>query len=214
MRGMRTSLGLISAALALWPVAASADVGVAVGAAPITLVSNVEAGGVYALPPLRVVNTGTESALFSVALRPPSPDPGRPVPATWLRFDRNDFTLSPNQGVDVPLQLAVPGDASVGSYSARLVAATTGRPDRGVVTLSVQAATVVKFTVAAAQPTGLALSLPVWVYVALGLAGLLAAGWLFGIRVEVSSATLTGRRRGTKLGRLDRRIVPGGWTRS
>lgn len=172
---------------------ASADLGVGVGASPITLGEPVLAGESYAMPPLYVLNTGTEPARYTISVERISEGEGQPVPPEWIVLGDNRFVLEPRQSAFVPVTLTVPESAPAGSYLTNLVAAA-GRPSLGGGTgLGAAAAARLTFTVAGPSvsvplppplPDSVSIPLPspsrapLWPAVALALAGALLAASL------------------------------------
>jgi hypothetical protein len=171
------------------PTAAAADVGAGVGASPIALASIAQPGDAYRLPALYVVNTGTVASSYSVRVQRLAPHAGRDVPAAWVHFERNDFTLEPKAWASVPITLVVPAAAARGNYGSDLLVGTTAprRPGGGAV-LGAQAATKLMFRVGDAK-RGLPWPWPWWVYTAVGIILALVAGAAaqrhFGYRLHV-----------------------------
>src|SRR5215469_11088084 len=62
------------------PAAAYASVGVGVQAGPVQLVGAAHPGGTYTLPPVYVVNTGTDPESLAIRIERISPGTGRTVP--------------------------------------------------------------------------------------------------------------------------------------
>ena len=182
---------LFALALALAPAAAGADIGTGVGASPITLDRPAVAGQAYTLPSLYVVNTGSEASYYAVRVERLSKGSASPVPSGWIAFGKNDFPLAPKAFTQVPLRLAVPANAAIGSYLTNLVVTTVAPGQKGGVALGAGAAATLTFSVAA--PSGPHLGIPWpwpwWVYGLLALLGLAGAAsvvprW-FGIRFQV-----------------------------
>src|SRR6202008_3287115 len=66
------------------PAAAQASVGVGIQAGPVQLSGAAHPGGSYALPPVYVVNTGTQEESLAVRIERLSPGQARAVPAGWI----------------------------------------------------------------------------------------------------------------------------------
>ena len=164
----RIATAAVAAALAL-PAVAAATIGTGVGATPIELSAPIVAGGSYKLPQLLLVNTGTVQSRYHARIEELSPGSGKPVPATWVTFARNDLRLAPRHRTYVPITLGIPSDAPAGRYVSDIVAGTKAPHAVGGTALGAASATVIRFTVQA-KPGG---GLPGWLPIAAG--GLLAA---------------------------------------
>lgn len=171
---------------------ASADIGVGVGGTPIVLAETALHSQSYTLSPLLVVNTGTESARYTVTVQRVSPGEQQSAPAEWFQFGSNGFLLTPQQSMHVPVTLTIPDQAAPGPYLTNLVA-TAGSPSAagGGATLGAAAATKVTFTVApsVAVESEVGLLRPDWLVIALaagaGALGVLILGRLLGIRLQI-----------------------------
>jgi len=182
------ALALAVLVLAATPVQSLASLGTGVGASPITLARPAEPGKTYQLPSLYVVNTGTEASYYGVRAERISQGSQRPIPPAWVTFAKNHFQLQPQQGIQVPLILTVPGDARPGDYMTNLVAGTMPANQTSGVALGAAAATQLVFTVA--EPTGFQFPWPWawWVWALMGFGLLVGAGLLLyarGFRLEV-----------------------------
>jgi hypothetical protein len=93
------------------------------------------------------------------------------VPSSWIRATGAAVTLSHNQSVRIPLELAVPDTARPGEYFSDVVARGSGAITAGSANLAVAAATDLEFRVAPGVVSGPWLSLPGWLLP--GVAGLL-----------------------------------------
>ena len=60
------SLPMSALALLAWPAVSYASIGVGVQAGPVRLAGTAHPGGQYALPPVYVVNTGTDAELVAI----------------------------------------------------------------------------------------------------------------------------------------------------
>src|ERR1700734_3665683 len=108
----RWALGpVILVALLAIPAAAQASIGVGIQAGPVRLSGAAHPGGSYSLPPVYVVNTGSQSEALTVRIERVSSGAGRPVPASWVHEPGSAVRLSHNQSASVPLQLVVPATA-------------------------------------------------------------------------------------------------------
>jgi len=139
------------AVLAL-PAPALADVGVGVGASPITLAQPALPGHTYELPPLLVVNTGTEQSTIVLQVRPAGGAAEQPVPSSWIAFGKNGFALAAKATMAVAVTLAVPAGASGGAYRSDVLV-SLGRADAPGVGLGVGALARLSFSVDGPPPT-------------------------------------------------------------
>jgi len=180
--GWRPILALgAGAGLLLSPLAASADIGTGVGANPIQLPNPVDAGHVYTMPQLYVVNTGTQAATYSVKVQALAQTGGQTVPAAWIEFGKNDFQLQPKESTVVPIKLDLPNGAPSGSYSSDLLVGTvTPGQQAGGATVGAAAAAKLSFSVAKPGPH-IPWPWPWWAYLAAG-AALLGSGGALAIR--------------------------------
>jgi hypothetical protein len=179
-----------AACLALLPVPVAATVGTGVGASPITLAEPAQPGHSYRLPALYVINTGTESSYYMVRVQAIGQSQGKAVPASWIQFGRNHFQLQPKQALAVPITLAVPGNATTGTYRSYLAAGTVPASPTSGVAFGAAAATRLEFTVA--RPGGFTFPWPwpLWVWLLVVLLVLVGGGLLLlrasglGIQIE------------------------------
>jgi hypothetical protein len=175
------------AAFSVFLPAAQASVGVGVQAAPVRLGGVARAGGSYALPPVYVLDTGTEDETISVRVERPHGEPARGVPASWIRDTGPGLRLSAHQSARVPLELVVPAGAKPGRYLSDIVVSGSAVRSVGKANLGVAAATALEFSVAPGAPP--APLLPTWTWWLLGslmALGLIVAGiHRSGLRVEI-----------------------------
>ena len=184
---------VVSAATVSLAMAAQASVGVGVQAGPVLLASAAHPGGSYALPPVYVVNTGTQPEVVSVRIDRLSHGSGRAVPPSWIQVGPS-VHLTAHQAARISLQLIVPAGARTGAYLSDVVAAGSGTISEGNANLGVAAATKLEFRVAPG-PAGAGLwpAVPGWlIWVAGGLllvAAAVAVGLRSGIRVRIERTT-------------------------
>ena len=194
---MRMRRGLVLAlavpvafvALSISVPVADASIGVGVQAGPVRLGNAALTGQSYALPPVYVVNTGTQPESVTVGVDRLSSGRGRSVPRSWIRMTGPAVRLSPQQSTKIPLELVVPAGARSGRYLSDVV--VTGAPgvSAGHVNLGVAAATPLEFSVRPGPATGPGPLVPPWTWwFAAGLLALLAVGLGLrrsGIRIRV-----------------------------
>ncbi len=71
------AVGLVSLLMLAIPAAAQASIGVGIQAGPVQLAGAAHPGGSYALPPVYVVNTGTQDESLSIRIERVSSGQGR-----------------------------------------------------------------------------------------------------------------------------------------
>jgi hypothetical protein len=167
--------------VASFPAASEASIGVGVQAGPVLLGDVAHPGGSYALPPVYVVNTGTEPEQVTVRIDRLSPGTGRVVPPSWIHAGPG-VQLAPHQAARISLQLVVPGGARSGNYLSDVVASGSVQISAGQANLGVAAATKLQFRVEPGAAQGL------WPTVPAG------AGW-GAVAVLLLAVTILGLRR-------------------
>lgn len=172
------------------PASAYASVGVGIQAGPVLLSGAAHPGGSYALPPVYVVNTGTEQESVAIRIERVSPGQGRTVPPAWIHATGSAVTLSQNQSARIPLELVVPATARPGSYFSDVIAKGSADIAAGGANLGVAAATKLEFRVVPGVVSGSWLGLPGWLLpaviglllLAVAIAMFRRAGWR--VRIE------------------------------
>ena len=159
-------LGLLATPVAI-SATAQASIGIGIQAGPVRLTGAAHPGGSYALPPVYVVNTGTEPESVSIRVQRISAGSGHVVPAAWIRDSGGAVQLAHSQGTRIPLQLVVPATARPGQYFSDIVVRGSGALADGGANLGVAAATKLEFTVApGVVSAGGWFSMPAWVLLA------------------------------------------------
>ena len=171
------------------------SIGVGIQVGPVRLAGIAHAGQTYDLPPVYVVNTGTEPETVRLDVQRLSKGAGRDVPKSWFKPGQTDVHLDARQSATIPVQLVVPADAKPGPYFSDVVAHGSASIEAGAASLGVAAATKLQFTVGKAVPAGF------WSRLSSPLA------WAGGVIVLAGGAFLLARRSGFRL-RLER--TPGG----
>jgi hypothetical protein len=182
--------------LLAFPAAAAASIGVGIQVGPVRLAGIAHAGQTYELPPVYVVNTGTEPETVRLEVQRLSKGTGRDVPKSWFKPGQTDVHLDPKQSATIPVQLVVPAGATPGPYFSDVVAHGSASIEAGQATLGVAAATKLKFTVGKAVPAGFWSRLPS------------PLAWAGGIIVLAGGGLWLARRSGWRL-RVER--SPGGY---
>jgi hypothetical protein len=156
------SLPLGALALLVSPAASHASVGVGVQAGPVRLTGAAHPGGQYALPPVFVVNTGTQPESVVIVIERISAGSGRTVPPGWVSASSSPVPLAHDQSARIPLSLTVPASAAPGRYFSDVVAKGTASLAAGGANLGVAAATDLEFTVVPGAAARGWLSAPGW----------------------------------------------------
>src|SRR6516225_4803756 len=172
------------AAFSLFLPAAQASVGVGVQATPVRLGNVAHAGGSYALPPVYVIDTGTQPETISVRVARLSKGTGRAVPPSWVQAASSGVQLSPRQSARYLSDIVVAGSAVI----------SAGRANLGVA-----AATRLEFSVVPGSPPGLFPFGPSWM-------------WWAVIGLIVVALAVTGARRSGVRIRIER--TPSGLARA
>ncbi len=156
------SLPISALLVAAWSATSFASIGVGVQAGPVRLTGAAHPGGRYALPPVFVVNTGTQPESVAIAIERISPGSGRTVPPAWVSASSAPVRLAHDQSARIPLALTVPTGAAPGRYFSDVVAKGTAPLSAGGANLGVAATTDLEFTVAPGAVAGGWLSVPGW----------------------------------------------------
>ena len=167
LKGPACALFTLVVLMAL-PASAGASIGVGVQGAPVRLTTAAHPGTSYPLPPVYVVNTGTEAETISIKVDRLSPGAGRSVPASWIRTVGPPARLEPHGSARIALELVVPSGALSGAYLSDIVADGSTALAVGTTNFGVAAATKLEFTVSPAPGRGTLAALPPWGWGALG----------------------------------------------
>lgn len=127
--------------------AANAKVGVGVASGSISLSEPLYPGNEVLIPPVTVINTGDETAQYSVSITYHQDQPAYPPPAAWFHITPDNFSLEPGESKAVEVKIQIPIKVEIGEYFAYIEA----RPENTVQTeqtkLGIAAATKLDFTV-------------------------------------------------------------------
>ena len=149
-----------AALLLTFPGLAQASIGVGVQGAPVRLHAAAQPGGSYALPPVYVVNTGTQDESIILRVQRLSHGPGRAVPSSWIQFTGSGTQLAARKATRIPVELVVPADAKPGKYLSDVVVIGSAAIVVGKTNVGVAAATKLEFSVGQRSAAGLAF--PSW----------------------------------------------------
>jgi hypothetical protein len=147
-------LALLAAGVLVDASSAWATVGVGVQAAPVSMPAPARPGTTSSFPSVYVINTGTQSAEYSLKIERLSTGNERTVPAGWVSFGEENFVLQPHRSTTVGVRLKLPSTADFGQYMTDIVASTTARGSGGAAA-GAAAATKLVFAVSAPSPRGL-----------------------------------------------------------
>ena len=173
-----------------FPEIADASIGVGVQAGPVRLGSIAHPGGNYQLPPVYVVDTGTEAEFISLRIERLAHGPGQAVPPSWVHGTGSNVRLVPHQSARIPLNLSVPPGATPGPYLSDVVVGGSAAVSAGQANFGAAAATALEFSVAPGAAPGP--MLPSWMWWALGGLLLLA---LVGVGVRRSGLRIRVERK-------------------
>ena len=133
--------------LAVLPAVCFASIGVGVGAGQITYDEPVHAGNIYILPAMTIVNTGTETAVYSARLAFQQDQVAlRPQPE-WFQFDPLESKIEPGSAQVVQVRLTLPLKVIPGDYFAYVEAFPFQTAGGGKTSIGIAAATKLYFTV-------------------------------------------------------------------
>jgi hypothetical protein len=174
--------------LVLWAPAANASVGVGIQDNPVRLSGSAHPGSSYALPPLFVVNTGSQAETFTVRVeRLQTPAKGaQAVPGSWIQSSWNtSSSVQAGQSANIPLRLVAPANAKPGSYSSDIVVTGSTVLTGGGVRFGAAAATGLEFRISPAPSAGLP-AWKLWTLVALITIGAGALAYRrLGLRIRI-----------------------------
>lgn len=126
---------------------ASASLGIGVQSNPVILASVARPGASYRLPPVFVVDNGTEPESVGVRVERLSKGTGITIPPGWVQSIGPTVQLRPQQSAYLHLLLTVPANAASGRYFSDLVVTAVVPQQSGRTNFSAAAATDLEFTV-------------------------------------------------------------------
>lgn len=139
-----------------------ASVGVGVQAGAVRLAGVAHPGAHYNLPPVYVVNTGTQPESVTIQIERVSAGSGRTVPPGWITVSTAPVRLARAQSARIPLSLTVPSGAPPGHYASDVVARGSAVLAAGGADFAVAAATGLEFTVVSGPVSAGWFSAPGW----------------------------------------------------
>lgn len=126
---------------------AQAKIGVGIGTGKIVVDEELKPGGVYELPSITVLNTGTVVSTYKLRAAYHEGQPELRPPDEWFSFSPNDFSLQPADSQMVKIILTVPIDAKPDVYFAYIEASPTDKVANGETSVGIAAASKLYFTV-------------------------------------------------------------------
>jgi hypothetical protein len=132
----------------LSPLAAQARIGVGVGLGKIQIDEPLQAGGIYNLPSLPVINTGDEPGEYGTSVAYLEGAPQLRPAQEWFRFEPQNFYLEPGKVQLVNATLTLPTKVQPGDYFAYLEGRPESKASNGQTAIGVAAAAKIYFTVA------------------------------------------------------------------
>lgn len=97
-----------------------ARVGVGMGGGEVRLTEQIKPGGIYNLPPMRIFNTGDETATYAMGVAFQQEYSELRPDKNWFSFNPSTFTLESGKSQDVAVTMVVPVRATPGDYFAYL----------------------------------------------------------------------------------------------
>lgn len=128
-----------------------ATIGVGVGTGKIVVEEKMKPGMIYNLPPLTVINTGTETSDYEATTSYLEGQKQLRTEKSWFIFSPQHFTLKPGKVQAVRIKLNLPVDAKPGDYFAYLIGQPVRQTKQGVTSINVAAAAKLYFTVVPAN---------------------------------------------------------------
>jgi hypothetical protein len=190
--GLSAALGVFLLMAA--PAAAYASVGVGVQAGPVRLSGAAHPGGTYALPPVYIVNTGTQDESVALRIERISHGTGRTIPRAWIQIGALPSSLGHGQSARIPLNLVVPTDARPGQYFSDVVVTGSATLAVGGAHLGVAAATDLEFRVVPGAVSSAWFRVPTWVLLAVAFIGVFTLAAVLvtrsGIRIRIERASV------------------------
>lgn len=128
-----------------------ARIGVGVGTGKIVVTEKLKPGQIYKFPPVTVLNTGDEEAIYKVSITYHEAQAEYMPPLDWFKFDPNDFNLKPSEAKSVDIRVNIPLKAVPGDYFAYIEASPLKKSENGNTSVGVAAASKLYFTITPAN---------------------------------------------------------------
>lgn len=194
-RRMAAVVAVTIALAASCPGTAVASVGVGTTTPRIVIDQDVQPGGIYDLPLIPVMNTGTERSDFKVFVDRASEQTERFVDPRWIQVTPAAASIDASRSVLVRATIYVPLTAPSGEYQALIVAQPVV-PGASANTPSVQVGTKVVFRVVQSnllvalfwRVLGLLMLWAPWSYIGLGFLVVVPAVWYISRRYRFAFA--------------------------
>lgn len=147
----RIGFALVLGFVIFLPVVVLARIGVGVGTGKIQVDKPLQAGGIYDLPALPVLNTGDEPGDYGVSVEYHEGVPQMRPAREWFHFEPQSFSLDPGKVETVKVILTLPTKIQPGDYFAYLEGHPVKKSVSGQTSVGVAAAAKLYFTVAPAN---------------------------------------------------------------
>lgn len=164
-----------------------ASVGVGVGTGKIQIQKTLVPGGIYELPTVPVLNTGTQLSNYGMDIEYLQGQQQLQPSKDWFSLSPSTFSISPQKVQSVKITLTIPIKARPGNYFAYIEAYPIKTAVTGVTRINIAAATKLYFTVAPAnifegiyyRVLSFVTHYAPWTYIIFGLIGLFILIYLF-----------------------------------
>ncbi len=138
---------LFAVIFVLAPMIVFGRIGVGVGLGKIQIDEPLQAGGIYNLPSLPVINTGDEPGQYGTSVGYLKGAPQLRPAQEWFQFEPQSFYLEPGKVQLVKITLTLPTKIQPGDYFAYLKGHPASKSSNGQTSIGVAAATKIYFTV-------------------------------------------------------------------
>lgn len=128
-----------------------ATIGVGVGTGKIVVTDILKPGQIYVFPPITVLNTGDEDAVYNLRITYHEAQPEYMPPLEWFVFGDRNFELKPGEAKTVDIRVNIPLKSVPGDYFAYIEAYPNKKTQDGVTSVGVAAAAKLYFTIAPAN---------------------------------------------------------------
>lgn len=128
-----------------------ATIGVGVGTGKIVVTELLKPGQIYVFPPITVLNTGDEDAIYNLRIAYHEAQPEYMPPLEWFIFGDRNFELKPGEAKTVDVRVNIPLKSTPGDYFAYLEAYPNKKTQDGSTSVGVAAAAKLYFTIVPAN---------------------------------------------------------------